>query len=288
MTLSVQQDGRVTAIVVTPGETVQAGQNLLEFAPSATARSMYQQTVTALAVARAQRTHTAQLLAQQLATRDQLAQADKAVSDAQANLDALRREGGGSAAQQLTAPFDGIVATVPAAVGDRVQPGAPLMTLTRADALVVTVGVEPDARMRVRPGQVVRLTRLSDGTTIDGRVQRVDGVLNPKTRQVDADVSVPEGAVISGESFRADIETGQLMGWVVPHDAVLDDGTGPYVYQIAHDKAVRVQVKLLGSDGRTDVVTGPIDPSRALVVSGNYQLDNGMAIREQPRLAASR
>ena len=35
MTLSLQQEGRVTAIAVTPGEKVQAGQHLLEFSASA-------------------------------------------------------------------------------------------------------------------------------------------------------------------------------------------------------------------------------------------------------------
>ena len=90
MTLSLQQDGRVLAIAVTPGEAVHAGERLLDFGASAAAVSTYQQAVSALTAARQQRGHTAQLLAQQLATRDQLAQADKAVADAQATLDALR------------------------------------------------------------------------------------------------------------------------------------------------------------------------------------------------------
>ena len=93
MTLSLQQDGRVLAIAVTPGETVHAGERLLDFGASAAAVATYQQAVSALTAARQQRAHTAQLLGQQLATRDQLAQADKAVADAQSTLDALHREG---------------------------------------------------------------------------------------------------------------------------------------------------------------------------------------------------
>ena len=88
MTLSFQQDGRVLAIAVTPGETVRSGDRLLDFGASAAAISTYQQAVSALTAARQQRDHAAQLLGQQLATRDQLAQADKAVADAQATLDA--------------------------------------------------------------------------------------------------------------------------------------------------------------------------------------------------------
>jgi membrane fusion protein (multidrug efflux system) len=279
MTLSLQQDGRVLAIAVTPGETVRAGERLLDFGASPAAVSTYQQAVSGLAVAKTQRAHTAQMLAQQLATRDQLAQADKAVSDAQAALDALQREGADQPTQRLTAPFDGIVATIPVAQGDRVQPGAALLTLTRLDGLVVTVGLEPGERDRVRAGQTVHLTPIGAGPRLDGQILRVDGVLNPKTRLVDADVSVPPGAVMSGTAYRADITVGQLQGWIVPHDAVLTDDKGAYVFQVAGNTASRVDVSVAGSVGNDDVIDGKLDPQRSLVVQGNYQLSDRAAVR---------
>lgn len=76
LTLSLPQDGRVLSLAVTPGEQVKAGETLIEFGASATTSSAYQQATTALTLARTQRAHTTQLLGQQLATRDQLAQAD--------------------------------------------------------------------------------------------------------------------------------------------------------------------------------------------------------------------
>jgi membrane fusion protein (multidrug efflux system) len=280
MTLSLQQDGRVLAIAVTPGEQVRAGQPLLEFGASAAAIATYQQAVSALAVARTQRAHVAQLLTQQLATRDQLAQADKTVGDAQATIDALQREGADRARQTLTAPFDGIIATIPVAQGDRMQPGAALVTLTRLDGLVVTIGIDPGDRDRVRPGQSVHLSPLGPGPQLDGRILRVDGVLNPKTRLIDADVSVPAGSVISGAAFRADITVGQLQGWIVPHDAVLIDGKGAYVFQVAGNTASRIDVTVAGSAGSNDVVDGKLDPQRPLVVQGNYQLSDHATVRK--------
>ena len=283
MTLSIQQEGRVTAIEVTPGEKVQAGQHLLEFSASATASSAYQQATSALSLAQAERAHAAQLLRQQLATRDQLAQADKAVADAQATLDALRREGGGEPVRNLDAPFDGIVETIPVAQGDRVQPGTPLVTMVRLDGLVVTVGIEPGDQDRVRPGQSVRLVPLAKGQPIDGHVLRVDAILNPKTRMVDADIAVPVGAVMPGAAFRADVTVGQFQGWVVPHDAVLTDDKGAYVFQVSGGNATRIDVTLVGSRDGQDIVTGALDPARELVVQGNYQLNDGMAVREGPK-----
>jgi membrane fusion protein (multidrug efflux system) len=279
MTLSFQQDGRVLAIAVTPGEAVRSGDRLLDFGASAAAISAYQQAVSSLTAARQQRNHAGQLLGQQLATRDQLAQADKAVADAQATLDALQREGADRPLQTLAAPFDGIIATIPVAQGDRVQAGATLMTITRLDGLVVTVGIEPGARARVRPGQTVHLTPLSDGPPLDGHIVRVDGMLNPRTRLLDADVSVPPGSVISGTAYQADITVGQIKGWIVPHDAVLIDAKGAYLFQVAGSTASRVDVKVAGSAGADDVVQGTLDPQRPIVVQGNYQLTNNAPVR---------
>jgi membrane fusion protein, multidrug efflux system len=279
MTLSLQQEGRVLRIAVAPGEMVHTGQALLDFGASAAAVATYQQAINAREVARTQRIHVAQLLQQQLATRDQLGQADKALADAQAALDALQREGADRATQTLTAPFDGVVATIPVAPGNRVPAGTPLLTLTRLDGLVVTVGIEPDARNRVRPGQKVHLVPLGTGVQLDGQVLRVNGVLDPRTRLIDADVSVPAGAVISGATFRVDITVGQLQGWIVPHDAVINDDTGAYVFQVVGNTASRVAVTVAGTAGNDDVVDGKLDPQRPLVVQGNYQLSDHTAVR---------
>ena len=280
MTLSLQQDGRVAVLAVTPGERVHAGDKLMSFNVSAAASSTFQQAVTALSLARSQRANAAQLLAQQLATRDQVSQADKAVADAQAALDALRREGGGQPVQTLAAPFDGIVSSIAVAQGDRLQPGTPLMVLTRLDGLVVTVGIEPNERARLHTGEPTNLQRLSGGTAMAGTLVRVDGVLNIKTRLVDADIAVPAGSVMVGEAFRATIVVGQVQGWRVPHDAVLTTEAGAYLFQVDAGKAARVEVQVVGMDGDYDIVQGKLDPARAMVVEGGPQLADGDAVRE--------
>lgn len=280
MTLSFQQEGRVLAIAVTPGETVKAGMQLLDFGASAGAISAYEQAVSALNTSREQRGHTAELLAQRLATHDQLAQADKAVADAQATVDAMKREGADKSRQTLSAPFDGIIATIAVSQGDRVQPGAALMTITRLDGLVVTVGIEPAARSRVKVGNSAELMPLSGDERLKGCVIRIDGALNPKTRLLDADISVPAGSVVSGAAFKADITVGHLTGWIVPHDAVLRDTRGDYLFQAMENTATRVDVKVVGSAGNDDVVKGALDPKRPVIVEGNYQLTDKAAIRE--------
>ncbi len=280
MTLSFQQEGRVLAINVTPGEKVKAGARLLEFGASAVAISAYEQAVSAANTAREQRVHTAELLAQRLATHDQLAQADKAVADAQAALEAMKREGADQPRQTLTAPFDGIIAAIPVSQGDRVQPGIALMTITRQDGLVATVGIEPEARFRVHVGDPVELVPLSGKERAKGRILRVDSVLNPKTRLLNADISVPPGSVVSGAAFKAEITVGNLTGWIIPHDAILRDAQGEYLFQAMETTAARVDVKVVGSTGADDVVEGALDPKRPVIVEGNYQLTDKAAIRQ--------
>jgi len=65
----------------------------------------------------------------------------------------------------------------------------------------------------------------------------------------------------------------------VPHDAVLIDNAGPYVFQVSGTKALRVVVRIALTTDTTDVVTGPLDAHLPLVVQGNYQLQNGSLVR---------
>ena len=278
--VSLPQDGRVAAILVTPGDRVHAGDRLMEFDLAAAGVSTYQQALSALNLTQAERAHTARLLAQKLATRDQLAQAEKAYLDAKASLDALRRQGADRPRTEVTAPYDGVINTIPVAQGDRVAAGAPLMTLTRldgrgVDGLVVTVGVEPALHARVQSGQNVVLHRPGGGPDVTGHVVRVDGVVNVKTRLVDVDIGVPPNAVLSGEVFAADITLGDLHGWIVPHDAVLSDDHGDYLFQVKAGKAVRVDVHTLGGQADQDAVNGHLDAALPVVTKGATQLADG-------------
>lgn len=282
-TLSLSQPGQVTRLAVTAGAEVKAGQALLVFAVQPSVLSGYEAAVTTLTSALGQRDTTAQLLAQQLATRDQLVQADKSVADARAALEAMRREGAGDAVQTLRAPFDGIVTAIPIAQGDRTQPGAALVSVARKGAIIVTVGIDPASRDQVRPGQVVRLTNLGGSAHASGRVLRVDAQLNAVTHLVDVDVAVPDGALLVGAPFQADIATGISRGWLVPHAAVVTAGDSARVFQVIAGKARAVDVHVLQTTAAQDVVGGALDPRAALIVDGAYQVEDGSAVRQAAR-----
>ena len=280
VTLSVQQPGQVVAVPAVAGTTVAAGQPIVIFALAPAARSAWQQAASAVKAAESQRETTARLVTQQLATRDQLVQAEKAVTDARVARDALAKEGAGAATMTLRAPFAGVVATVPVAPGDRTQPGQALATVARAGALIVTVGVDPARRGDLRVGAPVTLTRLEGGASVTGHVQRVDAILNPRTRQIDVDIAYPAGAILSGEAMKVAIETGTAQGWRVPHRAVVIDADGKAnVFQIVGGKAKAVPVTIAVARSDDDLVTGAIDPHARLIVDGAYQVGDGDAVR---------
>ncbi|WP_267225326.1 efflux RND transporter periplasmic adaptor subunit [Dyella silvae] len=276
--LNVQASGRVMRWNVTAGASVKRGQSLLTFALAPSAVAAYEQAVSAQKVAEAQRAHTAQLLSEQLATRDQMEQAEKALKDAQSNLDALVQQQGRSASMDITAPFDGTVVTVDAAQGDVLQPGAPLLSIQRGDGLVVTGGIERAAMGRVQVGAKVSLVPLDGSAPMHGTVRRVARALNPHTHQLDVEL-VPDGPLVNGEGFRAEIIVGQWQGWLLPRDALQGDESDRYVFQVADGKAVRVPVKVLGESDSISVASGKLDAKHPLVTEGATQLDDGMAVR---------
>jgi membrane fusion protein (multidrug efflux system) len=299
-TLSLLRGGQVLRLTAAVGQSVRKGQSLLTVRADPTALATYRQAVAALTLATGQRTRTAQLLAQHLATRDQLAQADKAVADARSTLDALNRAGGGSAEQTLTAPFDGIVSSLLVTAGARIAPQAPLITLARSSRLVAALGIEPSQRGLVAPGQPARIEPLDGAAATQGSVLSVGAMLDPASHLVPVFVDPPQAdqgagpagspaeaatGLLAGSPVRAVIQTGTLHGWLVPRNAVLTDAKGPYVFQVNGGKAARVDVQIAGMQGSATLVAGPIDPAHPLVTSGNYQLQDGGLVREDKTAA---
>lgn len=281
-TISVQYDGQVADLLVSPGQAVHDGDNLMRVVASANALSAYDQAGTALRLAQAQLAHARQLRGQQLATTDQVGQAEKAVSDAQTAVATMRLQGVDRTSPPLRSPFDGVVSVVAVSQGDRIAANVPLITLMHSGGIVLNAGVEPADRALVKPGDAVQMTALSDhGQVFSGMVDAVDARIDPKTRLVPVRIARTDGQMLlDNQDLRADIVAGQVAGWKLPRAAVLTDNKGAYVFQVAGGKAVRVDVHILVDAGATMLADGPLRAERALVTDGAYQLADGSDVRE--------
>jgi membrane fusion protein, multidrug efflux system len=273
----------VDRVYVKLGEAVAARAPLLRLGPSPATASAYAQAIAALRATAEEVARTEALLAQHLATRQQLVAAEKAAADARAALAALRAEGAGSP-QVLRAPFAAIVTTVSASPGAIVAQGAPLLELARPTQMVLHGGAMPGQAITISTGDSATITPLGERRNAAGKVVLVGSVVDAKTGLVPVDVSLPAGQFFAGEMAQAGIVIGKASGFVVPHEAVLvNDEGAPYVVQAVGGRARRVPVRIVLSAGARDVVTGPLDAAAPLVLAGNYQLTNGMRIRLDPR-----
>ena len=271
----------VRAIEVRLGQRVARGAPLIELAPSPNARASYAQAKSALRAAVAGETRTKALVHQFLATRQDLANARKAVADARANLKALNAVGAG-APRLLRAPFAATVTALSTRVGSLVQEGTPLLTIAPPSALVLRVGVTPADAAELSLGAPATLKPVSGGAAaaLKGRVVMLGAVVDPRTGLVPIEISLPPNRLFPGETVRAAITARTVSGIIVPHAALLLDTKGrPYVVQAPNGRAKLIPVVVLNSDAGKDVISGPLDLSAPLVLAGNYQLKAGMRVR---------
>jgi RND family efflux transporter MFP subunit len=283
--ISLGHGGQVTGLEVAAGQTVQHGQALLRIAPDPAARNAYRQAQSALDLASGELKRTTQLASQHLATQSQLAAAHKAMDDAQAELEAQRALGGGSAEEVISAPTDGVIGTLNVNLGDRFQADAALLSFTPSHGLIARLGVQPDEAMRLKAGMPVKVEGVyGDASALNGRVTMVGRAIDAQTHLLPLQADLPPDAsdsFVVGSPLRATIETASYNAWALPREAVQHDDKGDYVFVADHDHAKRIDVTVRHPEGDTVGVDGQLDGKTQVIVLGSYELDDGDAIREQ-------
>lgn len=277
----------VSAVHVRAGEEVRAGAPLVALRPDAQTAASYSVAQAALRDAETTLARTRDLLTQHLATAQQLGAAQKARGDAQAALRALQAQGA-AGATVLRAPAAAIVTQVSAVQGARVAPGTALVELAPAGQLTLRVGATPAQARRVQPGDAVAVRPLGGTEPLAGQVASRSASV-ASNGLVPIAVTLPANPLFAGESAEAVITVGHAQGYVVPHAAILLDPAGQtYVVQVAAGKARTVPVQVAASVGDRDVIRGAaLRPAEPLVLDGNYQLADGIAVRlAQPPASA--
>jgi RND family efflux transporter MFP subunit len=267
----------VQRVLVRTGQTVAAGQAVVEVMSAPGAELAYKQAVDAVAFARADLARVQRLYDEHLAANDQLETARKAFNDANAALTAQQKQGAGRTSQALTAPAAGVVTNVAQAPGDHVAQDAPLVVLARAGGESVKLGLEPGGRFA--PGQPVTIRPVTGGPPIQSRLTMVGRAADQTTKTIDA-IAPLNGALLPiGAGVQGEVVTGVHSGMVVPRAAVVFDETGPHVFVIAAGKARRVFVQVGLDHGEDIEVKGPLQAGAAVAVEGALELQDGMAVK---------
>ncbi|MDB4875548.1 MAG: Cobalt/zinc/cadmium efflux transporter [Gemmatimonadetes bacterium] len=280
--VSFPRAGQVSRLLVIPGQRVSQGTPLATLTSDPTARLAYTQAQSAVDFAQGELRRAEELFSLQLATQSQVDAARKALKDAESMLSTQRQLGGAVGTATVTAPFDGVVSAVPVAQGDRIQPGAVVVEIGPTNVLRVRLGIEPDDAHLIRLGMIVALAPIDDSTkAVSAPITEQQGVVDPKTQLVDA-VALVRGAnaLVPGMHVRATINVGHHLSWAAPRAAVLTDAGGAYVFQVSGGKAHRVNV-VQGMESQGMVaISGSLDARLPIVVVGNYELQDGMPVRQ--------
>lgn len=306
-TLSLPYAAQLTRLSASNGQPVRAGTVLAEMTADPAVAAAYVQATSTVKAAQDELRRTQALFREQLATQSQLAAAQKAVTDADATLAELQRQGASPGPRALTAPFDAVVMNVAAAQGDRLAAGAPIMQLGRrgsTGAGHVSLGVDPSLAALVRVGAPVRVSPLNARAAnaananagadtnagadpaFAGHVIAVRQAVNAQTRLVDTSVALDPSAGttrLPGTAVGAQIELAPSVHWIVPRTALLTDASGAFVYQVANGHAHRVGVTRQVESGSLYGVDGALAADAPVVVVGNYELADGMAVVEAAR-----
>jgi len=269
----------VAEIDVRLGEKVPAGAPLIRLAPSPATAASYTQARSALAVAERLVASTRKLVAGHLATVQQLADAEKSESDARSTLQALDAVGAGGP-HVIRAPFRAIVTTLSTTPGAIVAEGTALLDLAAPQSLVLNVGVVPAQAAAIHANDTAAVRLIGGARPVSAKVLVCGAVAEADTGLVPVEISLPPAGFLPGEMAQAAITTGEQSGYLVPHAAILvNDGGEPYVVQAVNGVAHKVPVQVLVAHGARDVISGKLDARAPLVLSGNYQLDDGMKVR---------
>jgi RND family efflux transporter MFP subunit len=288
--VSVPFESRVARVLVTPGQQLAAGADLVNVEPSPETLVALQEAKNTLAAAERDLKLVEQRFADHLATNAELSAAQQAVVSAKLKLDALAQRNAGSP-QTLKAESAGVVSKVDVQEGQIVPAGGALVEVASGNRIEAALGVEPDVAATLKVGQHVKLTPVgaSEGHDIDAAVRRIGRRVDPATRLATVLATLPPDTGAMLETYLTGQFTREVPdAFVVPRDAVLAQEDGEFVlYTVTDDHAHKHVVKVgLENDHETQVIADDLKEGDVVVVSGNYTLEDGMEVKEATTEAA--
>ncbi|MHA6853428.1 efflux RND transporter periplasmic adaptor subunit [Ralstonia pseudosolanacearum] len=281
--------GRVTELLVVPGQQVKAGDILAQLHSTelGTAQLAYQKAVAqrdlqARALERAKLLLAADVIgsAELQKRQSELAMAE---AEVRAAVDQLRvmgvsmRTGGMSSISPVVASLGGTVVERKVTRGQVVQPADALFTVADLSRVWVVGQVPESAAPLVRAGQAVEIETGAPGERIVGKLIWVSDIVDPQTRTVTVrtEVDNPERALKPSMLATLLIESRPEQKLVVPTSAVVREDNRDYVFVQASPTDYRlVPVKLGDESNGVRPVTSGLQAGQPIVVDGGFHLNN--------------
>lgn len=294
------EGGRITRVLVEPGQRVAAGQVLAQID-----RQVQVQEIAQLAAGVRQAEADARLadanlvraqslvekgfisradIDQRLATRDG---ALARVGVARAQLAAARER---ADRLDVRAPRAGLVLSRSVEAGQVVSPGAgALFRIAEGGVLEMRAQLAESDIARLKPGMLAEVTPVGAGESFKGRIWLLDPVIDPQSRLGIARIQLDYAPGLRVGAFaRARINAGQSTRPLLPQSAVLADGDGNYVYVLGKDDRVERRAITVGTitDAGVGIASG-LNGDEKVVASAGAFLKPGDKIKANLAAAAS-
>ncbi|MGZ8203593.1 MAG: efflux RND transporter periplasmic adaptor subunit [Burkholderiales bacterium] len=194
--------------------------------------------------------------------RSAAAQSRANLAAAEANVERLRQLQG---FKRVVAPFAGVITRRNVDVGDLIDAGGgagrTMFLLAQTDPLRVYVNVPQTYAHNVKAGQEVTVTQSELlGRTFKGQVARTSGAIEPATRTMQIEVTLPNksGALMPGAYVQVDLPLQRSQALTIPTNALMIRGEGIRVAVLDAEKRVRLRAIKIGRNyGRSvEVVEG--------------------------------
>jgi membrane fusion protein (multidrug efflux system) len=243
-TVASEIEGRVVALDVPEGRRVEAD-HVLARLDDAEAKASRR-------IARARLDNARERLARLERLRERSVSSEQAFDDARAEFDAASGayEEAGTRLEKtsIRAPFAGALGLRQVNVGQYVDGGTPIVELTQVDPLQLAFSIPPRFAGQLRVGQTVNGRVGRCGPPFQGTVDAIDPRVDPATRSVRLQASVPnpEGTLYPGMAVSLKLGVGEIESAIVlPQETIVRHGTRHMVYTLDDDDtAQQVTVKL--------------------------------------------
>ena len=292
--LSAEVDGRVTELMLVEGQSVTAGDPLLELDPAkrrlelAAARAHVSEAAASVENVRRQVSRQRELQARNISSQSALDDSETELRLAHAKLAAAKADLGveSRALEEATvrATFDGMVVRRMVSLGEYVQVGRSLVEIVSLNPIEVEFRVAEIDSSFVRLGQevAVHVAPYPD-RSFGAKVTVISPTIDPNTRtlRVKAVVDNAEGLLRPGLFARADLGLSVHEGVaVVPSSAVLQRVDGSVVFVLDGTYRATRRVVQLGSfqEGRVEVTKG-LQAGDRVLVRGHADLLDGQQVR---------
>ncbi|KJD37365.1 transporter [Paenibacillus polymyxa] len=145
---------------------------------------------------------------------------------------------------QLIAPFNAVVLKKAANAGELVASGQTIYQIGSIQQLKVLLPVPDSEIFNWKKGQSVQISLYDE--IKKGKITNIYPTTNADTGTINVEVSVPndDHNWVPGQVVKAAHKSVERQSFLIPTEAVIQQGKQTYVFKIAHNKAVKTQVKL--------------------------------------------